>query len=63
MQILLNAAHAQMSLIAQEGWTETRADIAETFIARARQRDPEHPKLIKVLALQRALAKKNGVNL
>jgi DNA-binding response OmpR family regulator/Tfp pilus assembly protein PilF len=62
VQILLNAAHAQLTLIAQEGWTETRANIADGFIARARQRDPEHPKLIKVLALQRALAKKNGVN-
>jgi DNA-binding response OmpR family regulator len=63
VQILLNDAQAQLSLIAQEGWNETRAAIAENFIDRARVRDPEHPKLIKITALRRELAKKNGVTL
>jgi DNA-binding response OmpR family regulator/predicted negative regulator of RcsB-dependent stress response len=61
VQILLNAAHAQLSLITREGWDVKVANFAEHCIAQARQRNPDHPKLIKVEAMWRDLAKKYGV--
>ncbi len=61
VQILLNAAHAQLTLIQREGWDIKAASFAEKCLAQAKQRNPEHPKLIKVEALWRDLAKKYGV--
>lgn len=63
VQILLNAAQAQLTLIARDGWDAEAAGIAEKLIGQARRRNPEHPKLIKVDSLWRDLAKKFGVTL
>jgi DNA-binding response OmpR family regulator len=61
VQILLNAAQAQCTMIARDGWNSEAAACAEKCLERARRRNPEHPKLIKVEALWRDLAKKFGV--
>lgn len=61
VQILLNAAHAQLTLIARDGWDAEVAAFAEKYLEQARERNPEHPKLIKVEGLWRDLAKKFGV--
>lgn len=63
VQILLNAAQAQLSLIARDGWDAELAGHVELYLAQARQRNPEHPKLIKVDTMRRDLAKKFGVKL
>lgn len=61
VQILLNAAHAILSQIKQEGWDAERAALARDYLNQAKQRNPEHPKLAKVIGLFRDLAKKYGV--
>ena len=61
VQILLNAAHALLSLMARDGWDTALAEQAESFISQARSRKPDHPKLAKVSLLHNDLAKKFGV--
>lgn len=62
-QIQLNAAHAQLSLIARDGWDAEQAEFVERCLGLARARSPDHPKLLKVETLHRDLAKKFGVRL
>lgn len=62
-QIQLNAAHAQLSLIARDGWDAEQAEFVERCLDLARARGPDHPKLLKVETLRRDLAKKFGVRL
>jgi len=61
VRILLNAAHAILSQIKQEGWNHEQAALARDYLNQAKQRDPEHPKLAMVIGLFRDLAKKYGV--
>lgn len=61
VQVLLNAAQAQLTLINRDGWDAEVAVFAEKYLEQARVRNPEHPKLVKVEGLWRDLQKKFGV--
>jgi len=61
VHVLLNAAHAQITMMQREGWEAHAADFAAQCLAQVRARSPDHPKLIKVEALWRELARKYGV--
>lgn len=57
-QILLNAAQAIFTQIKQSGWDANKAALACRYLAHAKQRKPDHPKVAKVTALSRELAQK-----
>lgn len=61
LQIVLNAAQARLVLIDREGMDESGFAHARALIDKARARDAQHPKLLKVAALARRVAEKYGV--
>lgn len=61
MQIVLNAAQALLVYIDKRGWSETFMESAQHYLALARARDPDHPKLLVANKLAQDLARKYGI--
>lgn len=61
LQIVLNAAQALLVYMDKRGWSETFMESAQHYLALARARAPDHPKLLRVNRLAQALARKYGI--
>jgi CheY-like chemotaxis protein/Tfp pilus assembly protein PilF len=61
LQVVLNAAHALLAYMDQRGWSEAFMESARHYLALARARDPNHPKLLAVNKLAQDLARKYGI--
>lgn len=59
--VVLNAAHAILTYIGQNGWDEALAHVARGYLDAVRERDPEHKKYRMLATLYKDLSAKFGV--
>lgn len=59
--VVLNAAHAILTYLAQTGWDERLAGIVREYLDTVKQRDPQHKKYLTLAAIYKDLAIKFGV--
>jgi tetratricopeptide (TPR) repeat protein len=59
--VVLNAAHAILTYLAQTGWDERLAGTVREYLVTVKQRDPQHKKYLTLAAMYKDLASKFGV--